>query len=138
MLVKISRISHVGIAVKSLDQAGEIFDGALGLRETHRERVEEQKVAVTIHPVGESRIELLEPTDPSSLIYRFLNRRGEGIHHLCFEVENIGEALKELKARGVRLIDEVPRSGAGGCKIAFVHPESTHGVLIELNEVPKS
>lgn len=136
--MKISRISHVGIAVKSLDQAGDVFDGILGLRETHRERVEEQKVALTIHPVGESSIELLEPTDPSSPIHRFLNRHGEGVHHLCFEVENIGEALEELKARGVRLIDEVPRSGAGGCKIAFVHPESTHGVLIELNEVPKS
>ena len=138
MVVKINRISHVGIAVKSLEQAGEIFDGALGLRETHREIVEEQKVAVTMHPVGESRIELLEPTDALSPIYRFLNKHGEGIHHLCFEVENIEEALKELKARGVRLIDEVPRPGAGGCKIAFVHPEFTHGVLIELNEVPKS
>jgi methylmalonyl-CoA/ethylmalonyl-CoA epimerase len=135
--MKILRISHVGIAVKSLDQASRFYGETLGIPATDREIVEEQKVAVVMHPVGESRIELLEPTDPLSPIARFLNKRGPGVHHLCFEVEDLETLLRELKARGVRLIDEIPRTGAGGCKVAFIHPESTQGVLIELNEEMK-
>jgi methylmalonyl-CoA/ethylmalonyl-CoA epimerase len=135
--VKVLRISHVGIAVKSLEAAEDAYSGMLGLPLSHREIVDAQKVAVAMHPVGESCIELLEPTDPLSPIAKFLEKRGEGIHHLCFEVDDIDAALQELKAQGVRLIDEIPRLGAGGCKIAFLHPQFTHGVLIELNEVIK-
>ncbi|MFI5175559.1 MAG: methylmalonyl-CoA epimerase [Terriglobia bacterium] len=135
--MKILRISHVGIAVNSLDQASRFYMESLGIPLKGRETVEEQRVAVAMHPLGESRIELLEPTDPLSPIAKFLNKRGEGIHHLCLEVEDLEAWLRELKARGVRLIDETPRTGAGGCKVAFIHPESTHGVLIELNEEAK-
>jgi methylmalonyl-CoA/ethylmalonyl-CoA epimerase len=135
--MKILRISHVGIAVNSLDQASRFYTESLGIPLKGRETVEEQKVAVAMHPLGESRIELLEPTDPLSPIAKFLNKRGEGMHHLCLEVEDLEAWLRELKARGVRLIDETPRTGAGGCKVAFIHPESTHGVLIELNEEAK-
>lgn len=132
--MKIVRISHVGIAVKSVEAGSDIFE-ALGLPLRETEEVEAQKVKVALCPVGESRIELLEPTDAQSPIARFLDKRGEGIHHLCFEVEDLEAALQELKSRGVRLIDETPRRGAGGCKVAFIHPAATHGVLIELNEV---
>jgi methylmalonyl-CoA/ethylmalonyl-CoA epimerase len=135
--MKILRISHVGIAVNSLDQASRFYTESLGIPLKGRETVGEQKVAVAMHPLGESRIELLEPTDPLSPIAKFLNKRGEGMHHLCLEVEDLEAWLRELKARGVRLIDETPRTGAGGCKVAFIHPESTHGVLIELNEEAK-
>ena len=132
--MKIVRISHVGIAVNSVRAAGNVFE-ALGLPLHEMEKVDEQKVQVAMHPVGESRIELLEPTDAESPIAKFLDKRGEGIHHLCFEVEDLEAALQELKSRGIRLIDESPRQGAGGCKVAFVHPAATHGVLIELSEV---
>ncbi|MBZ5535183.1 MAG: methylmalonyl-CoA epimerase [Acidobacteriia bacterium] len=135
--MKILRISHVGIAVKSLDQASRFYGETLGIPAGDREIVEEQKVAVAMHPLGESCIELLEPTDPLSPIARFLNKRGPGVHHLCLEVEDLQGLLRELKARGVRLIDEIPRTGAGGCQVAFIHPESTQGVLIELNEEMK-
>ncbi|MGB7621871.1 MAG: methylmalonyl-CoA epimerase [Terriglobia bacterium] len=135
--MKILRISHVGIAVNSLDQASRFYMESLRIPLKGRETVEEQKVAVAMHPLGESRIELLEPTDPLSPIAKFLNKRGEGMHHLCLEVEDLEAWLRELKARGVRLIDETPRTGVGGCKVAFIHPESTHGVLIELNEEAK-
>ncbi len=121
--------------MQSAEVAERFFAEALGLPVREREQVEEQEVKVSMHPVGESRIELLEPTDPQSPVARFLNKRGEGIHHLCLEVEDLEAALQELKSRGVRLIDEVPRLGAGHVKIAFLHPESTHGILIELNEV---
>jgi methylmalonyl-CoA/ethylmalonyl-CoA epimerase len=132
--MKILRISHVGIAVNSLDQASRFYSETLGIPLHDREEVKEQKVAVAMHPVGESRIELLEATDPLSPIAKFLAKRGEGMHHLCLEVEGLEALLAALKARGVRLIDETPRTGAGGCKVAFIHPESTQGVLIELNE----
>lgn len=135
--MKVLRISHVGIVVDSLVRASGFYRDALGLPLRGREFVEEQKVEVAMHAVGESRIELLESTDPLSPITKFLNKRGQGVHHLCFEVDDIESFLKELKARGVRLIDEAPRVGAGGCKVAFIHPESTSGVLIELNEEGK-
>ncbi len=136
--MKIVRISHIGIAVNSIDVTARIYDEVLGLPIRDREEVTGQKVRVSLHPVGESRIELLEPTDALSPIAKFIRKRGEGIHHICFEVQELEAALGELKARGIRLIDETPRMGANGCKIAFIHPESTHGVLIELNEVIRS
>lgn len=135
--MKILGISHLGLAVRSVREAGRFYSEVLNLSAGSRETVADQKVQVSMHPVGEARIELIEPTDPSSTVAQFLEKHGEGVHHLCFSVEDIAEALKELKAKGIRLIDETPRPGAGGCKIAFLHPESTHGVLIELNEEPK-
>ncbi|HBR58717.1 MAG TPA: methylmalonyl-CoA epimerase [Blastocatellia bacterium] len=126
------KINHIGIAVKELDEALAFWEGALGLAKTHTEIVEEQKVRVAMLPLGESRIELLEPTEADSPVGRFLEKRGGGIHHIAIEVEDIETALLKLKSAGMRLIDESPRIGAEGCLIAFVHPSSTKGVLLEL------
>ncbi len=126
------KINHIGIAVKELDEALAFWEGALGLAKTHTEIVEEQKVRVAMLPLGESRIELLEPTEADSPVGRFLEKRGGGIHHIAIEVEDIETALLKLKSAGMRLIDKSPRIGAEGCLIAFVHPSSTKGVLLEL------
>jgi lactoylglutathione lyase/methylmalonyl-CoA/ethylmalonyl-CoA epimerase len=128
------KINHLGIAVRSIDDALKFYADALGLTLTGQEVVEEQGVRVAFLPVGPSRIELLEAIDETSPVAKFIAKRGEGIHHICLEVEDIEAKLRELKAAGVRLIDEAPRAGAGGHKIAFVHPASAHGVLIELTE----
>lgn len=126
------KINHLGIATRDIDAALRFWHDALGLEHVHSETVEEQKVRVAMLPVGESRIELLEPTSDDSPISKFLDKRGGGIHHIAVEVDDIEAALAQLKARGMRLIDEVPRVGAEGCLIAFVHPSSTDGVLLEL------
>ncbi len=125
-------INHLGIATRDIDAALRFWQDALGLEHVHSETVEEQKVRVAMLPVGESRIELLEPTSDDSPISKFLDKRGGGIHHIAVEVDDIEAALAQLKARGMRLIDEAPRVGAEGCLIAFVHPSSTDGVLLEL------
>ncbi len=125
-------INHLGIATTSIDEALKFWSDALGLENTHTETVEDQKVRVAMLPLGESRIELLEPTSEDSPISKFLEKRGGGIHHIAVEVDDIEAALAQLKARGVRLIDETPRIGAEGCLVAFVHPKSANGVLIEL------
>jgi len=129
----VRKIDHVGIAVKNLEEAIKTYR-ALGLEVSEIEEVKEQKVRVAMLPVGESRIELLEATSPDSAIAKFIERRGEGIHHLAINVSNIDEALKNAKDSGLTLIDEKPRMGAGGKKVAFVHPKSTHGVLLEFVE----
>ncbi len=129
----IRKIDHVGIAVKSLDETTKTYE-ALGFEVEEIEEVAEQKVRVAMLPVGESRIELLEATSEDSAIAKFISSRGEGIHHIAINVENIEEALKKAKEAGLRLIDEKPRIGAGGKKVAFVHPKSTHGVLLEFVE----
>ena len=126
------KINHLGIATKGIDQALEFWADALGLEAVHTEIVEDQKVRVAMLPVGESRIELLEPTSDDSPISKFLEKRGGGIHHIAIEVEDIEASLARLKARGMRLIDETPRKGAEGCLVAFVHPSSANGVLLEL------
>lgn len=126
------KIDHLGIATKGIDEALKFWQDALGLEETHSEVVEEQKVRVAMLPIGETRVELLEPTSDDSPISKFLEKRGGGIHHIAVEVENIEESLAKLKAEGMRLIDETPRIGAEGCLIAFVHPTSSGGVLLEL------
>ncbi|MHB8171279.1 MAG: methylmalonyl-CoA epimerase [Thermincolia bacterium] len=128
------KIDHIGIAVKSIDQALELYRDILGLELTKTEVVEEQKVKVAFLPVGESKVELLESTEPDGPVAKFIEAKGEGIQHIAFRVDNIEEKLAELKARGVRLIDEVPRRGAGGARIAFLHPKATNGTLIELCE----
>lgn len=130
------KIDHIGIAVRSLDEALAFFSDALGLRCTGRETVTEQGVRVALLPVGESRLELLEPIREDSPVGRFLSKRGEGIHHICLTVDDIDAALADLRARNVRLVDETPRCGVEGRKIAFLHPASSHGVLIELVERP--
>lgn len=131
------KIHHIGIATNELEAAASVWDDLLGLPAAHTEEVPGQKVRVCMLPLGESRLELLEPTSPDSPISKFLEKRGGGIHHIAVGVEDIRSALHDLKARGARLIDEEPRAGAGGCLVAFIHPSSTGGVLLELVEDPK-
>jgi methylmalonyl-CoA epimerase len=126
------KIDHLGIAVEDLQAAVRLFQDVLGLEFAGEETVAEQRVKTAFFPVGESSLELLEPTDPESPIAKFLAKRGPGIHHIALGVEDVAQAIEELKAKGVRLIDETPRLGAHGAKIAFVHPKSTPGLLIEL------
>ncbi len=126
------KISHLGIATKGIDEALKFWQDALGLENVHTETVEDQKVRVAMLPLGETNIELLEPTSEDSPIQKFLEKRGGGIHHIAVEVENIEESLVKLKNQGMRLIDEKPRVGAEGCLVAFVHPSSAGGVLMEL------
>jgi methylmalonyl-CoA/ethylmalonyl-CoA epimerase len=129
----IRRIDHVAIAVASLDDVLPVYR-ALGLEVAHREEVAGQKVVTAFLPVGESRIELLEPTDEESPVGKFLARRGPGLHHICFAVDDIEEALAELQRRGFRLLNATPVAGADGKKVAFLHPDSGKGVLIELSQ----
>jgi len=129
----IKKLEHVGIAVRSLDEALPVWR-ALGLEETRREDVPGQKVRTAFLPAGEPSIELLEPTSADSPIAGFLAKRGPGIHHLCFAVENLDAMLEALAAAGYRLIHRTPVPGAGGKRVAFLHPEAGHGVLIELSE----
>lgn len=126
------KISHLGIATKGIEEALKFYEEALGLENVHTETVEDQKVRVAMLPIGESRIELLEPTSADSPIAKFLEKRGGGIHHVAVEVEDIRAALLKLKRAGARLIDEEPRVGAENCLVAFVHPSSASGVLLEL------
>jgi methylmalonyl-CoA/ethylmalonyl-CoA epimerase len=132
--MKVLKIDHLGIAVHSIEEAKKLFQDTLGLQFEGSETVAEQKVTTAFFPVGDSEVELLQSTAPDGPIAKYLEKRGEGIQHIAFRVENIEEALAELKDKGVRLIDEKPRLGAGGAKIAFLHPKSTHGVLIEISE----
>ena len=126
------KINHLGIATKGIDDALRFWGDALGLGNVHTEEVADQKVRVAMLPVGESRIELLEPTSDDSPISKFLEKRGGGIHHIAVEVDDIESSLAKLKEKGMRLIDESPRIGAEGCLVAFVHPSSANGVLLEL------
>lgn len=126
------KINHLGIATKGIDEALKFWSDALGLENVHTEVVEDQKVRVAMLPLGESRIELLEPTSDDSPISKFLEKRGGGIHHIAVEVTDIEASLAQLKEKGMRLIDESPRIGAEGCLVAFVHPSSANGVLLEL------
>jgi methylmalonyl-CoA/ethylmalonyl-CoA epimerase len=128
------KIDHVAVAVKSLDAALKIYAGELGFGGFSIEEIPEQKTRVALLTIGESHIELLEATDADSPVAGFLARRGEGLHHICFMVENLAQEIDRLREAGVRLIDQVPRVGAGGCLIAFIHPSSTAGVLIELSQ----
>jgi LAO/AO transport system kinase len=129
----VSRISHLGIAVSSLEKGGAFWD-VLGLLEEHREEVASQKVVTSFRAVGESHLELLESTSPDGPIAKALEKRGPGIHHLCLDVDDIDAVLARLKAAGVKLINEKPFDGADGCRVAFVHPSSTGGILVELSE----
>lgn len=128
------KIDHIAIAVRSLDSALKSYSDALGLSDWNIEDVPDQKTRVAFLPMGESRIELLAGTAEDSPIARFIAKRGEGLHHICIQVRNLEAEMKRLKARGVRLVDQNLRLGAGGCKIAFIHPSSAAGVLIELSQ----
>ncbi|RZB32448.1 MAG: methylmalonyl-CoA/ethylmalonyl-CoA epimerase [Desulfobacteraceae bacterium Eth-SRB2] len=132
--MKVLKIDHLGIAVNSIQDGKKFWTDALGLEFEGSETVEEQKVTTAFFPVGESEVELLESTAPDGPIAKFLEKKGPGIHHVAFRVENVEEALAELKEKGIRLIDEKPRMGAGGAKIAFLHPKATNGILVELCE----
>ena len=132
--MKVTGVDHIGIAVKSIDEALKLWEEVLGIKCTGREEVEEQKVVTAFLPLGDTEIELLEPTSPESPVSKFIEKRGEGIHHLALRVENIEAALEELNGKGIRLIDEEPRCGAGGAKIAFIHPKAAGGVLLEISE----
>lgn len=126
------KINHIGIAVKNIEVSLPLYRDVLGMKFEGSEEVADQKVRVAFLCVGESRIELLEPTSPDSPVAKFLEKNGEGIHHIAYEVDNVEASLEELKAKDVRLVDQTPRGGAHGTKIAFLHPKSTGGVLTEL------
>lgn len=130
----IKNIDHIGIAVQNLDETLKFYTEILGIKLHGTEVVEEQKVRVAFLPVGDTEIELLESTDPDGPIAKFIEKKGEGIQHIALKVDNIEEAIEEMKSKGIKMIDEKPRYGAGGAKIAFCHPKSTNGVLVELTE----
>lgn len=127
-----SYIEHIGIAVKNLDASVNFYENILGIKCHNIEEVKDQKVRTAIFKIGESKIELLETTEPDGPIGRFIKDKGEGIHHIAFAVKDVQEALDEVKSKGVSLVDNVPRKGAENLNIAFLHPKSTHGVLMEL------
>lgn len=125
-----NKIDHIGIAVNDLESAKEFYTGSLGLRVDHEETLGDMKIAFI--PVGEVNLELIQSTSDEGVIAKFITKRGEGVHHIAYEVEDVSSALEALKARGVKLVDETPREGAHGTKVAFVHPKSACGVLSEL------
>jgi methylmalonyl-CoA/ethylmalonyl-CoA epimerase len=133
----IKKIDHIGIAVKNIEDVLAFYTEALGLENQGYEIVEDQGVRVAFLPVGESRFELLEPINEASPIAKFIAKRGEGIHHICLDVEDVSETLAEMKERGMQLIDQEPRPGAHHKDIAFVHPKASNGVLIELSQDAK-
>lgn len=132
--MKTTHIEHIGIAVKNLEDSIMFYESVFGLKCYAVEEVKDQKVKTAFFKLGETKIELLESTDEEGPISRFIEKRGEGIHHIAFAVENIEESLKEAEAKGVRLIDQESRAGAEGLHIGFLHPKSTFGVLTELCE----
>ena len=130
-------IEHIGIAVKNLNEAIAYYENVLGLKCYRIEEIKEQKVKTAFFKVGKTKIELLETTDPDGPVGKFIEKRGEGIHHIAFAVDNLSESLKELKAKGIELIDNSPKKGADGLDIAFLHLHSTFGVLTEFCERKK-
>ncbi len=129
-----NKVDHIGIAVSDLEESIKFYEDVLGLKLHGTEVVEEQQVKVAFLPVGDTEVELLAATTPDSPIAKFIEKKGQGIQHIAFRVDDIEAALAEMKAKGIRLIDEEPRYGAGGARIAFLHPKATNGVLIELCE----
>lgn len=134
-MASIKRIDHVAVVVEDIDRALEFWQGVLGLEIDQVEEVPEQEALVAFLPTGESEVELVRPLSEDSGVARFLAARGPGLHHICFEVDDIEASLERIKRKGLRLIHEKPMAGTSGKRIAFVHPESTHGVLIELCEL---
>jgi methylmalonyl-CoA/ethylmalonyl-CoA epimerase len=132
--MKALKIDHIGVAVKSIEDAKKMYQDLLGLNQAGSEKVRDQKVTTAFFPLGDTEIELLESTSPDGPIARYLEKRGEGVHHIAFRVKDLEEAITELKAKGIQLIDEEPRRGAAGARIAFLHPKFTFGLLVELCE----
>lgn len=132
--IVVNKVDHIGIAVSSLEESIKFYEEILGLKLHGTEVVEEQKVKVAFLPIGDTEVELLEATSPDSSIAKFIEKKGQGVQHIAFRVDDIEAALDDMRAKGIRLIDEKPRYGAGGARIAFLHPKSTNGVLIELCE----
>lgn len=128
----VNKIDHIGIAVKDLDEALNFYENILGLKSQGTEIVQEQKVKVAFLPIGDTEVELLESTEEDGPIAKYINKNGQGVQHIAYKVDDIEKAIAEMKEKGIRMIDEKPRYGAGGAKIAFCHPKSTFGVLIEL------
>lgn len=136
--MELTHIEHIGIAVKNLEESIKYYENVLGLKCYSIEEVADQKVKTAFFKVGQTKIELLESTSPDGPIGKYIEKKGEGIHHLAFHVNNIQEALDEAKNKGIRLIDEKPRGGAEGLDIGFLHPKSTNGVLTEFCEDKKN
>ncbi len=132
--MKALKVDHIGIAVKNLDETIKFYQDVLGLELNGTEVVEEQKVKVAFLPVGDTEVELLESTSEDGPIAKFIEKNGEGVQHIAFRVDNIEEAIEYMESKGMKMIDQKPRYGAGGAKIAFVHPKSSHRVLVELSE----
>jgi methylmalonyl-CoA/ethylmalonyl-CoA epimerase len=132
--MKVTKLDHIGIAVKNMDEALAFYRDTLGISSAGTEVIEEQKVKVAFLPLGDTELELLESTSPEGPVAKFIEKRGEGIQHIALRVENIEEALKELKEKDFKLIDQQPRYGAGNAKIAFLHPKATGGILLEISE----
>lgn len=130
--MNISHIEHIGIAVKNIEEAIPYYENVLGLKCYNIEEVADQKVKTAFFKVGSTKIELLEPTSPESTIAKFIEKKGEGVHHIAFAVDNVANALSEAESKGIQLIDKAPRKGAENLNIAFLHPKSTQGVLTEL------
>ncbi|WP_191565277.1 methylmalonyl-CoA epimerase [Metabacillus idriensis] len=130
----INKVDHIGVAVRSISQVLPFYERTLGLKLEGIESVEEQKVKVAFLKIGNTKIELLEPTSDESPVAKFIEKRGEGIHHLALGVDDIKKRIEELKENGIKMIDETPRNGAGGASIAFLHPKAANGVLVELCE----
>ena len=132
--MNIKNIDHIGIAVNNIQESLSFWQTSLGIEPHGTQEVSQQKLRTAFLPVGDTEIELLEATSADSSIAKFIEKHGEGLHHIAIRVDDIEAALAELKAKGIQLIDETPRNGAGGARIAFVHPRATHGVLLELCE----
>ncbi|MDD4636836.1 MAG: methylmalonyl-CoA epimerase [Bacteroidales bacterium] len=130
--MKATHIEHIGIAVKSIEESIPYYENVLGLKCYNIEEVADQKVKTAFFMIGQTKIELLESTDPEGTIAKFIENKGEGVHHIAFAVDSVADALADAESQGIRLIDKAPRSGAEGLKIAFLHPKSTKGVLTEL------
>ena len=130
--MKATHIEHIGIAVKSIEESIPYYENVLGLKCYNIEEVADQKVKTAFFMIGQTKIELLESTDPEGTIAKFIENKGEGVHHIAFAVDSVADALADAESQGIRLIDKAPRSGAEGLKIAFLHPKSTNGVLTEL------
>ncbi|MBU5257270.1 methylmalonyl-CoA epimerase [Tissierella praeacuta] len=128
----VGKVDHIGIAVKNLNETLRFYEDILGMKSVNEEVVEEQKVKVAFLPIGDTEVELLESTEEDGPIAKFIEKKGEGIQHIAYRVDDIEKAIEEMKEKGIKMIDEKPRYGAGGAKIAFLHPKSTFGVLIEL------
>ena len=131
----IKKVNHIAVVVNDLEEAMHFWVDALGLELSHREHVASEAVDVAFLPIGDSKIELLQPVDTESGVARYLEKRGSGMHHICFEVDDIESALQKLKSANVQLINEVPTVGADGRKFAFIHPKSASGVLVELYQL---